>query len=98
MPYVQLGRMGEDGSGWYTTQGIAFQRATGEATNTVRGWAWLSTAAYQWRGATRTTHVFVTAGAGQEYGNCYHQCGPAEHRLALAAGAMLQFHRRRPAP
>lgn len=95
MPYLQLGRIGVAGSGWYTTQGVNFLRNTNdEYQNALYGVLWVPTLAYQWRRNKVTTHFFATAGLGRKYGPCVTRCPPAEERGLLSAGVALELHRR----
>jgi hypothetical protein len=73
MPYVQVGRMREDGSGWYTTQGVAFLSARpplwtlgGEPSrgaDEVEPRYWAPTVAYRTRGR-QGIHLYVTGAFG----------------------------------
>lgn len=75
MPYVQAGRMREDGSGWYTTQGFAwmtrrpteytlFPRAGADAAPLeTRPRYWAPSVAYRWRGR-RARHAYVGGAFG----------------------------------
>lgn len=78
MPYVQLGRLREDGSGWYTTQGLAwiFRRDARHAMfaavdyppqrvgpDLVEPVYWAPTLAYRGRGGTGVT-LYVSGAFG----------------------------------
>jgi hypothetical protein len=69
MPYVQLGRMQPDGSGWYTTQGFAFlgERVAGlildEPYEEVTPRYWAPTIAYRTRGRYGV-HVYASGAFG----------------------------------
>ena len=99
MPYVQVGRINEKDSGWYTTQGIAvFRDDTSWNQREIAAVMWLPTIAYQNGGARQTTHLFMTVGIGTELGECtdYNPgCRPNEMRYAATAGVSVQFHARR---
>lgn len=80
MPYVQAGRVREDGSGWYTTQGSAsmtrrpteytlFPRVgADDAPSEMRPRYWAPSVAYRGRGR-RAMHTYVGAafGTGDAY-------------------------------
>jgi hypothetical protein len=95
MPYVQLGDIDEEGTGWYTTQGVTLMRPASYATNLLWGWMWLPTAAYQWSWPGRTLHAFATAGIGEETGSCASYCPDAERRYVLSGGVIYEFNTRR---
>lgn len=73
MPYVQVGRMREDGSGWYTTHGFAVLSSRpplwtlgahpGPGTDEVKPRYWAPTVAYRTRGR-RGIHLYVTGAFG----------------------------------
>jgi hypothetical protein len=73
MPYVQVGRMREDGSGWYTTQGYAFLSARpptwtlaadfGPEADEVEPRYWAPTVAYRTRGR-RGLHLYLSGAFG----------------------------------
>jgi hypothetical protein len=73
MPYVQVGRMREDGSGWYTTQGYAFLSSRppewtlefdGSPTaDEVEPRYWAPTVAYRTRGRAGV-HVYLSGAFG----------------------------------
>ncbi len=98
MPYIQLGGIGANGSGWYTTQGAGFYwNASNFGPNVFSTIVWLPTLAYQVQKGGTTTHFFVSAGLGKATGDCYDRdsCQRDEVRRLLTAGLTLQFHRRR---
>jgi hypothetical protein len=100
MPYLQAGRIGTNGSGWYTTQGLSVMWDDDEVTsNGSAAIFWMPTIAYQMARPSHTLHWFVTGGAGTEKLPCYdweRQCAvQAEARYVLSAGVSLQFHRRK---
>ncbi|HEY0036266.1 MAG TPA: hypothetical protein VGB66_06230 [Longimicrobium sp.] len=69
MPYVQLGRMQPDGSGWYTTQGFAFLTERTDALlpdppyEEVMPRYWAPTIAYRTRGRYGV-HVYASGAFG----------------------------------
>lgn len=73
MPYVQLGQIREDGSGWYTTQGYAFLSRRppnwtlnfepSPAADEVRPRYWAPTVAYRTRGR-HGVHVYLSGAFG----------------------------------
>jgi hypothetical protein len=69
MPYVQLGRMRPDGSGWYTTQGYAFlgrrqiHEVFDDGDQTVAPWYWAPAVAYRTRGSYGV-HFYVAGAFG----------------------------------
>jgi hypothetical protein len=97
MPYLQVGRISDEGSGWYTTQGISVMwDQTRYHTNDVAALAWLPTVAHQTGRPTRTVHLFVSGGFGQQFGGCFGgRCDADQFRWAVTTGVALQFHRKR---
>ncbi|HEX6041428.1 hypothetical protein [Longimicrobium sp.] len=70
MPYVQLGRMGEDGSGWYTTQGFAWLAQRTDLSlsegsgDLVKPRYWAPTVAYRFTHRGGATHLYVSGAFG----------------------------------
>jgi hypothetical protein len=81
MPYVQLGRMRPDGSGWYTTQGYAFlgrrqiHELFDDGDQTVVPRYWAPTVAYRTRGPYGV-HFYVTGAFGTAEARRYNPDGP----------------------
>lgn len=99
MPYVQLGRITDTGSGWYTTQGFFFNRRNpGFGAGTMlREKAWVPTIAYQYGGGRTTTHVFATGAFGRQLLGCKAftnaMCN-TESRWSVMTGLTVERHRR----
>lgn len=100
MPYVQFGRIGENGSGWYTTQGYFRNTKDTQAQSrpVLSANAWVPGIAYQFEHGGSTTHVFVAAILGTQFMRCnvYTNtiCG-RERRSGAFAGITLERHQRR---
>lgn len=92
MPYLQLGEIDANDSGWYMTHGLAkvwpgelsFRPALG----------WVPTLAYQIGRPRVTYHAFVTGFLGRESYDSCSQCLDRA-RYQMSAGVTFQFHRRR---
>ncbi|MEX2282117.1 MAG: hypothetical protein WEE89_06515 [Gemmatimonadota bacterium] len=95
MPYVQLGRIGANGSGWYTTQGVTVMWDDDNVTSTGSSAIfWMPTIAYQMGKPAHSYHWFVSGGVGKvQETYCYEFCSGI--RLAVSAGVSVQFHRQR---
>lgn len=98
-PYVQLGRVGARGSGWYTTQGLLIIRDPGGGyPHDVSHLAWMPAVAYQATSGRTTTHLFATGVFGRERERCDRfsgYCEPGAARWVVAAGMTLEYRPRR---
>lgn len=73
MPYVQAGRLGPDGSGFYTTQGLAWMYPrppeirfdTYSGVETVEPLYWAPTVAYRHARRGRVIHVYLAGAFGR---------------------------------
>lgn len=96
-PYLQLGLLGEGGSGLYTVQSVDFLLQRNETySNDLYGRLWVGTLAYELRGRKTSTHLFASLGYGWHAEQCVYDCLPAERRSVAAAG--VTFSARRAAP
>lgn len=100
MPYVQVGSIGNGGSGWYTTQG--FYRNSRNVSQTsrpvLRSDAWIPSIAYAIGGRRHTTHVFATGVLGQQLSRCdaySNEVCEREQRWAAHVGVSVEWHRAR---
>lgn len=100
MPYVQLGRMGADGSGWYTTQGFAIlaernnYRRSGESIGLMSPRYWAPMVAYRFAHRGGAVHLYVSGAFGSA-----NPAGTARFDEALRtvmAGIAVEKHIRRP--
>lgn len=64
-PYIQAGLMGEDGSGWYTTQAVAFSIRDGSGSGTF----FLPTIVWRHRHPDLSTATNLSAGMGIHFGD-----------------------------
>ena len=98
MPYAQLGHIGDDGTGWYTTQG--FYRNVRNVSQPVRpvyrSDAWVPTIAYQWTTGRRTTsHLFLTGLFGRTLRRCdaySNRICEREPRTGAIVGLTVEWH------
>lgn len=84
-PYVQLGRIDENGAGWYTTQALVMlpRRVKYEAP-AFAGWLWAGSLARQWTSAGgRELQLFATGAAGRHSEYCDGSC----RRFVFSFGA-----------
>jgi hypothetical protein len=94
MPYVQLGRMRPDGSGWYTTQGFAFlaERDVGwaldEPVEQVTPRYWAPAVAYRTRGRYGV-HVYASGAFGSARVRTYEFDAPDPHTERQPVRAVL---------
>ena len=103
MPYVQLGRISDAGTGWYTTQGWFRndQNRDIQERHVRESQAWVPTIAYQWGHPRHTLHAFATGVFGTRALRCMGTSGAVcEHatRWSAAAGVTVELHRRRATP
>lgn len=103
MPYVQVGSIGQDGSGWYTTQGFYSntRNVTQAGRPVLRSDAWVPSIAYAAGGRRHTTHVFATGVVGQQLSRCdasSNEVCERASRWAAIAGVSVEWHRRRRQP
>lgn len=98
MPYVQVGSIGNGGSGWYTTQG--FYRNTRNVSQAgrpvLRSSAWVPSVAYAAGGRRHTTHFFATGVPGEQLSRCdafSNQVCEREDRWAAIVGVTVEWHR-----
>lgn len=94
MPYLQVGRIGERGSGWYSTQGVlvAWSNRDFEG-NRQYATGWLPTIAYQSAHQNTTTHFFAGALVGVGARNDGYEGSRSPHELI--AGMIVVFHGKR---
>jgi hypothetical protein len=113
MPYVQVGQIREDGSGWYTTQGYAFLSSRppqwtldfdrGIAADEVAPRYWAPTVAYRTRGRPGV-HVYLSGAFGSAKTVVYSeepQTTPRQPVRVLMMGIVFDFQPvppRAPAP
>jgi hypothetical protein len=100
MPYVQLGHINDNGSGWYTTQGYYTTQGfdTDRRPGSVVDRAWVSTVAYQLGAEYTTTHLFVTGAFGRESNSCAGfspEVCRSDGRWSVMTGLTLDVHRQR---
>jgi hypothetical protein len=100
MPYLQVGQIVDDDSGWYTTQGLTVMWDDGVSSNGSAAIFWMPTLAYQQWKQSHTTHWFLTGGIGKEQVDCYNcdagQCvRPNDIRFVLSAGVSVQFYQKK---
>ncbi|HEX2187465.1 MAG TPA: hypothetical protein VHG51_01145 [Longimicrobiaceae bacterium] len=86
MPYVQAGRVPPGGSGWYTTQGLAFVTRTEGRGVAARYWS--PALAYRLRGGELWWHVFVGGGIGTRYPDV--ETDPRRPLRFVMAGVVLE--------
>jgi hypothetical protein len=98
MPYVQVGSIGNGGSGWYTTQG--FYRNTRNVSQAarpvLRSNAWVPSVAYAVGSRRHTTHFFATGVLGEQLSRCdafSNQVCKREDRWAAIVGVTVEWHR-----
>jgi hypothetical protein len=101
MPYLQVGRLDVNGSGWYTPQGYYLNRYGGEPGVRVvlREEAWVPTLAYVHAGTRTNKHAFVTVALGRRLERCaIYDEGVCRRlgRWSVAAGFTLERRRERP--
>jgi hypothetical protein len=110
MPYVQLGRMRPDGSGWYTTQGYAvlgrrqIHEVFDDGDQTVEPRYWAPTVAYRTPGPYGV-HFYVTGAFGTAEARIYDSGGTGMRTerqpvRAVMTGVVVDVrraHPRRPA-
>jgi hypothetical protein len=100
MPYVQLGRMGADGSGWYTTQGFAILaernnfRWSGEGSDLVSPRYWAPTVAYRFAHRGGAVHLYVSGAFGSANPPSTSPIDDAPVRTVMAGVAVETYIRR----
>jgi hypothetical protein len=92
MPYFQMGRIGESGSGWYTTQGVMVGWARDYYGHEQPYTAWMPSLAYQSAHRNTTTHFFASALVGMAEDFDYGDWGG---QSAFSAGMIVVFEGRK---
>ena len=99
MPYLQVGRIDDDQSGWYTTQGYFRndRNLNAHSRPVLRSTAWVPSIAYQRGGSRTTTHFFLTGVFGTQHSRCNafsDSVCSRDRRTAAFVGMTLERHKR----